>query len=123
MKQFIITGVVQVGRQQGDKVGARTANIPLRLAEEQKLPKGLYAGEILLSEKIFQGLLYYGINSLTNEDCLEIHILDFDGDLYGQTITFITKHYLRSPAQFGSVEALAIQVQKDLTQARSLLGK
>ena len=118
MKQFTIKGIVQAGRQQGDRVGARTANIPLLPAEAQNLPKGLYAGEALLFGKIFPGLLYYGINFFTKEDCLEIHVLDFTGDLYGQAIVFTTRRYLRPPKYFNAVEELAEQIKKDLAAAR-----
>lgn len=111
-----IIGTVRTGHNQGSRVGARTANLDLSLAKD--LIKGLYAGEVLWSGKIFQGLLYYGINSLTNEDCLEVHVLDFEGDLYGQTIAFSTRQYLRPPQYFNSAAKLAEQIKKDLATAK-----
>lgn len=116
---FRIQGVVQTGRRQGERSGARTANLPLHLAEEQKMPKGLYAGEVSWAGQKFRGLLYYGINSLTNKDCLEVHVLDFGGDLYGQTIAFAAQRYLRPPKRFRSAAALAGQIRKDLAAAKS----
>lgn len=113
---FVITGVVKEGHRQGEAVGARTANLDLSAA--RNLPPGLYAGEVAWEGKKYQGLLYYGVNSLIGKDCLEVHVLDFVGNLYGRTITFTTRRYLRPPKHFSSVVELAEQIKKDLEAAR-----
>jgi riboflavin kinase/FMN adenylyltransferase len=51
---------------------------------------------------------------------LEVHLLDFDGDLYGQTVTVEFTHRLRDIVRFDSVEALQRQLQIDLDQCRQL---
>lgn len=117
---YSVSGLVIEGHHQGDALGARTANLDLAAAKD--LPPGLYVGRVSWAGKNFPGLLYFGINSLTNADCLEVHVLDFVGDLYGQPITFITSHYLRPPQQFASLELLATQIKKDLQQAHQLLN-
>jgi riboflavin kinase/FMN adenylyltransferase len=50
-------------------------------------------------------------------DCLEIHILGFNGDIYGKNITATTERYLRFPKRFESVEKLSEQIKKDLAQS------
>ena len=81
-KTKIISGIVLTGNNNGEKVGARTANLDIGLAKN--LNKGLYSCKVDLNGVFYRGLLYYGINSLTNKDCLEIHILEFNEGLYGK---------------------------------------
>jgi len=114
-KTKTISGIVQPGNNNGGKIGARTANLDVALAKD--LPKGLYSCKVELENIFYRGLLYYGINSLTNKDCLEIHILDFNGDIYGKKITVRTERYLRFPKKFKSVEKLSEQIKKDLAQS------
>ena len=116
-KTQTISGTVLHGQNQGEKVGARTANLDINLAKN--LAKGLYVCNVNLEDKIYRGLMYFGINSLTNKDCLEIHILDFNGEIYGKNITVTTERYLRFPKKFKTIEELSIQVKKDLSQSFS----
>ena len=114
-KTKTISGIVLAGNSNGEKTGARTANLDINLAKD--LPKGLYSCKVDLDGTSYRGLLYYGINSLTNKDCLEIHILEFNGDIYGKHITVTTERYLRFPKKFKSVEKLSEQIKKDLAQS------
>ncbi len=114
-KTKIISGIVLAGNNNGGKTGARTANLDISLAKN--LAKGLYSCKVDLNGVFYRGLLYYGFNSLTNKDCLEVHILEFNGDLYGKNITISTERYLRFPKRFKSVEELSEQIKKDLSQS------
>ncbi|MFA6353862.1 MAG: EamA family transporter [Candidatus Paceibacterota bacterium] len=114
-KTTVISGVVLPGNNNGEKTGARTANLDISLAKN--LAKGLYSCKVDLDGISYRGLLYYGINSLTNKDCLEIHVLEFNGDIYGKNITATTERYLRFPKKFKSVEKLSEQIKKDLAQS------
>lgn len=116
-KTQIISGIVLTGNNNGGKVGARTANLDINLAKN--IAKGLYSCKVNLDGISYSGLMYYGINSLTNKDCLEVHILDFNGDIYGKNITISTERYLRFPKKFKSVEKLSEQIKKDLSQSFS----
>ncbi len=108
----IILGVVGAGQGRGGETGARTANLDIKLAKN--LPKGLYACTAWFDSQAHRGLLYYGINSLTNKDCFEVHVLDFLGDLYGKELRIVTERYLRFPKKFSSVADLSKQIDKDL---------
>ena len=114
-KTTIINGIVLPGNNNGEKTGARTANLDVNLAKD--LARGLYSCKVDLGGMSYRGLLYYGFNSLTNKDCLEVHILDFNGDLYGKNISVATERYLRFPKKFKSVEKLSEQIKKDLAQS------
>ena len=114
-KTQVVSGIVLPGYNNGEKIGARTANLDVNLAKD--LPKGLYSCKVDLDGIFYRGLLYYGINSLTDKDCLEIHILDFNGDIYGKKITASTERYLRFQKKFKNVEQLSEQIKRDLAQS------
>lgn len=107
-----IIGRVKKGQGMGAKIGLKTANLDTKLAK--KLPKGLYTCQVILDRQNYKGLLYYGYNSLTKKDCLEIHIKNFSGDIYRKKITVTTDRYLRAPKIFASTKKLAEQIKKDL---------
>ncbi len=111
-RSFTIMGKVLPGFSRGEEAGAKTANLDISLAG--KLPQGLYLVDVISDDQKYKGLFYYGRNSLSNEDCLEVHFLDFSGDIYGKNITVITERYLRLPKRFELIEDLARQIKKDL---------
>jgi len=53
---------------------------------------------------------------------LEAHLLDFDGDLYGQPAKVRFVEWIRGEERFDSVEALVEQIQRDVDQTRKVLG-
>ena len=53
---------------------------------------------------------------------IEVHLINFDADLYGRVLTVRFRHHLRHEMKFDSVEALAAQLVKDREMAISLLG-
>lgn len=107
-----IVGIVKTGQGKGGETGARTANLDLSLAKN--LPKGLYTCQAAFDNQASRGLLYYGINTLTGVDCLEVHVLNFEGDLYGKEIRVTTEQYVRFPKKFQNIEQLGNQIKKDL---------
>jgi len=110
-KHYTITGIVEHGQGKGDKTGAKTANLPLELAT---FPKGLYLATVVVDGATHQALLYYGINMLTGRDCLEVHLLNYSGDLYGKNITVTTERYVRFPRKFPTIGELSAQIGRDL---------
>lgn len=117
LKQNItITGKVLPGASRGAETGARTANIDLSLAKD--LPRGLYSCTVKISEKRYDGLLYYGFNSLRKIDCLEIHILNFNEDIYGKIVSAKIQKFIRPEKIFEDIESLKKQIAKDLKDAK-----
>jgi len=112
-----IVGEVIKGSHQGQQIGFRTANLDTKLAGD--LPMGIYSGSVKIAKEEKRGLLYYGINSLQQIDCLEVYIFDFNADIYGQTITITTDRFLRLPKKFANATALAAQIQRDLDRAKN----
>ena len=117
-RPFAVTGAVQHGRGVGHTLGFPTANIDLT-ATRKMLPKeGVYAVHA------------YGHPGMANlgaaptfgveKPLLEVHLIDFHGDLYGQTITVEFARRLRDIEHFASPEALERQLTKDLNACRQL---
>ncbi len=111
-KSRVLVGLVETEANRGEKMGAKTANLNIKLAGN--LPKGLYTCEVEANGKKYQGLLYYGHNSMTGKDSLEVHILNFSANIYGHQITVITDKFLRLPKTFKNPEDLILQIKKDL---------
>ncbi len=107
-----ITGTILPGQGRGQETGAATANLELRLAHG--LPKGLYACLAELAGVPYKGLLYHGYNSLTQTDCLEVHLFGYTGNLHGQKITVQIGQFLRGEKKFNSVAELKKQITEDL---------
>ena len=109
---FEVTGKVIGGQKLGRKLGFRTANV-LYPPELIDLPFGVY--EVI--SQYGKGIANFGIRptvSDTKKAILETHILDFDGDIYGQNIDIEFMRMLRKERKFSSVEELKIQINKDI---------
>jgi len=115
-KSRTISGTVKTGLNNGENTGAKTANLDLELAKN--LSKGLYTCTIILNNRELSGLLYYGFNSISQKDCLEVHIFDFNEDIYGKNITVTTDRFLRLPKKFNTTSDLIEQIKYDLKMAK-----
>jgi riboflavin kinase/FMN adenylyltransferase len=121
-REYAILGAVTRGDQLGRKIGFPTANLSAH--SEQFPPNGVY-----LAEAWFEGVLYHGVVNLgyrptvtgdKSQRLLEIHLLDFERDIYGKDLEVRFVRYLRPERKFDSVEALARQIDADIRQARDL---
>jgi len=114
-RSLTITGEVLPGQQQGGKSGVKTANLDTSLAK--KLEKGLYTCTIHIDGQQYFGLLYYGYNSFSGQDCLETHIFDFKNDIYGKKITVTTDRFIRLPKKFKNTSTMIDQIREDIKMA------
>lgn len=122
---YSITGRVMVGQKLGRQLGLPTANVHLRRLRAPLA--GVYAVEVTgaaLPEKRF-GVANVGtrptIGDLTRA-ILEVHILDFDGNLYHRNITVTFRSRLRDEQRFASLDALKEQIQRDIEAGRAYFG-
>jgi riboflavin kinase/FMN adenylyltransferase len=119
-------GPVVTGDRRGADIGFPTANVAI--AETMLMPsEGIYAGHLVLERTgerlpaaIYVGRrpTFYGDDAVV---LLEVHVLDFDGDLYGETVRVSFEHRLRGDRRFDSVDELVAQLSRDCVQARRLL--
>ena len=127
-RPYTLTGVVVKGQQLGRTIGFPTAN--LQLPPEKFLPRqGVYCvragGSSLSSPTSSQaGVMNIGQRPTVNGTTLtvEIHLLDWSGDLYDQTLTVSVEQFLRPEQKFASLDALKTQIHADCAAARAVLG-
>ena len=123
-RPFSITGTVLHGRGVGHTLGFPTANIDLTQTRKMLPKDGVYAVRIK-NEKL--RIKNCGMANLgtaptfgVEKPLLEVHLLDFEGDLYGETVTVEFSRRLRDIVRFDSIEALQHQLQTDLDQCQQL---
>ncbi len=118
---FLITGVVERGDQRGRTLGMPTANIAV--ARHAAFPdEGVYAGVVTLADRSRHGSAVSVGRRPTfyaeGFELCEAHLLDFDGDLYGQQIEVLLTHHIRGQVRFDGVDALIQQMRDDCDIAR-----
>jgi riboflavin kinase/FMN adenylyltransferase len=124
-RPFVIDGKVEYGNQLGRTLGYPTANIHL---PQRVIPiLGIFAVRVGLGEGecSWPGVASLGVRPTVNQvsqPLLEVHLFDFDGDLYGQrmAVEFVAK--LRDEQKFDGLEPLKAQMALDSRRARELLG-
>jgi riboflavin kinase/FMN adenylyltransferase len=124
-RPFVIEGKVEYGNQLGRTLGYPTANIHLR--DRVSPIQGIFAVRVGLGECecAWPGVASLGVRPTVNQvtqPLLEVHLFDFEGDLYGQrmAVEFVGK--LRDEQKFGGLDALTAQMDRDATAARAMLG-
>ena len=124
-RPFVIEGKVEYGNQLGRTLGFPTANIHLR--ERVSPVAGIFAVRVGLgeSECSWPGVASLGVRPTVNQvsqPLLEVHLFDFEGDLYGRrmAVEFVAK--LRDERKFDGLDALKAQMDHDARSAREILG-
>lgn len=122
---YSIEGVVEKGRQLGRTIGYPTANIAL--PHKQLLPGvGVYAAMTYVDGVAYQSFLNVGFRPTVAGsvgETVEVHIFDFDGDLYGKVIRTELRYFLRGERKFAGLEALKNQLKSDEERSRALLSR
>ncbi|WP_139414649.1 bifunctional riboflavin kinase/FAD synthetase [Chlamydia abortus] len=114
-------GTIEAGYGLGTQLGVATINLP---QEQCLLPHGVYACEIDYRTTIYQGIMNLGKAPTVgrNSLCLEAHLFDFSGNLYGQTVSVIPKKFIRKERKFPSREMLSQAIQKDIDSAKAFFS-
>ena len=115
---YSISGVVEHGNAIGTTLGFPTANI--RLDSAKQLPAiGVYSVVAQTNGVEYKALANIGTNPTVGNDhlSLEVHLLDFQGDLYGQQLSISFLSFLREEKKFSSLEELKQQITEDLRKA------
>lgn len=123
-RPFAIEGKVVHGEKRGRTIGVPTANI--RLGEAMRPAYGVYATRTRLPDgRVVDGVANLGIRPMfeIEEPLLEVWLLDFDGDLYGQTVETELVALLRGEMKFDGLPALKAQIDRDAAAARAVLAK
>jgi len=113
----MITAKVVQGVQIGAKFGIATAN--LELTEFSDIEEGVYLVDVFYEEKSFGGLLHFGPRkTFGGEASAEVHILDFEKDIYGGLLTLELGKKLRPVKAFRNADELFTQIETDILVTR-----
>jgi riboflavin kinase/FMN adenylyltransferase len=117
---YRLNGVVRHGDGRGQQLGIPTAN--LEVTAEKLIPAdGVYAVQVTAPDVICRGVMNIGQRPTFDRPAsLEVHLLDFQGDLYGTPITVTFLKRLRATRPFPTPEALLAQIHEDIAEARGL---
>ncbi|ULR41474.1 riboflavin biosynthesis protein RibF [Thermus sp. NEB1569] len=115
-------GVVVEGEKLGRKLGFPTANLAVH--PNKVLPPGVFAVEAQGAFGRYKGVANVGTRPTVNgsERRLEVHLLGFAGDLYGEEMRLVFLKRLREERRFASLEELQAQIAKDVASARAYFG-
>lgn len=116
---FQLQGIVAKGAQRGRKLGFATANLS---KIETLLPSdGVYGGRCSVDGRQFRAAINIGPNPTFAEDHrkVEVHLLDFDEQLYGAMLSVDLLMRIRETTAFDSVDELKAQIQRDVQQIRN----
>jgi riboflavin kinase/FMN adenylyltransferase len=119
-REFAILGTVVEGARLGRTLGFPTANLSAH--NEQFPPDGVYAVEARRGGVTLRGVANIGVRPTVShaagERLLEVHLFDFDQEIYGEDLEITFRRYLRPERKFASLEELRGQITRDVAEAR-----
>lgn len=122
-RPYSFEGLVKKGRQLGRTIGFPTANV--HVAKKYKLipSNGVYAVKVNLRGQTFNGVMNIGERPTVDGKGItqEVHILDFDDDIYGETLRVEILDFIRPETKFSTVEKLVDQIKDDCRKVQELL--
>lgn len=124
-RPYSIGGLVERGDGRGRSIGFPTANVAT--PEELILPgQGVYSGTCRLETgKNYPCIINIGLRPTFGKHLLprtEVHIFDFEGNLYGERLIVCFLHFIRKEQRFASIDELKVQINKDCALARKQLA-
>jgi riboflavin kinase/FMN adenylyltransferase len=125
-RPYEMRGPVIHGDERGRTIGFPTANVAV--GARMLMPsEGIYAGRLGRPDGSWRNAaIYLGhrptFYSAEADVVLEVHVLDFDGDLYGETARVTFEHRIRGDLRFDGVDALVVQLRLDCAEAVRLMG-
>lgn len=118
-REYVLRGEVVGGRRLGRTIGFPTAN--LKTLDNMLIPKmGVYYTNVEVQRKIYKGITSVGNNPTVNgkNTTIETYILNFNEDIYGETIKVYFIDRIRDEKKFSGLEELKIQLEKDKSFAK-----
>jgi riboflavin kinase / FMN adenylyltransferase len=123
-RPYTLRGTVVHGDKRGRTIGFPTANIDHIHPRKVRPGRGVYAVEVLLDGRWLAGMLNIGQRPTFEGDGtrIEVHILDFEGDIYGRPIEIAFREKLREEQRFDSVDHLRSQLSRDRERCTAVLA-
>lgn len=116
--EYKVSGRVMHGQKLGRQLGVPTANVRMH-----RFPcplKGVYAVRMNIDGQCLPGVANVGVRPTVEgtQPVLEVHLLDYSGDLYGQLVSVEFEQFIRPEQKFAGLEALKTQIFADIDQVR-----
>ncbi len=119
---WMVGGEVVLGDQRGRELGYPTANF--KLAKTCLLAQGVYGVKVRLGARLFDGVASFGKPMFDiHHSPFEVHIFDFNEDIYGQIIEVALITHIRGQMTFDGLEELIVQMDADSKKARTALAR
>ena len=118
-RAYRLCGLVVRGKQLGRQLGAPTANVHLK--RQRLCVNGVYSAIAWVDGQAYEAIANVGIRPAVDnleKPLLEVHLLDYDRDLYGQRLEVDLLHKIRSEQNFESLAILQKQISEDIAEAR-----
>jgi len=124
-RPYSLTGLVSHGEKLGRKIGYPTANIIIEETYKLIPANGVYAVKVHLGKKQYSGMLNIGFRPTVKGKTLriEVHVFDFNMEIYDQRIRLDLKHRIRSEKSFSDLDELSDQLTRDKESSLKLLKK
>jgi riboflavin kinase/FMN adenylyltransferase len=117
---WIVEGIVIEGDKRGRELGYPTANF--KLPDNSKLAQGIYAVRLKLGDRLLDGGASFGKPMFDNtQPPFEVHIFDFDEDIYGEKLEVALINHIRGQMTFDGIDELIQQMDADSIKARAAL--
>jgi riboflavin kinase/FMN adenylyltransferase len=121
---FQLTGTVITGDQKGRTIGFPTANLEIENDKKLIPSNGVYAVQAIVNEQRFKAVMNIGHRPTVNNEKelrLEVHLFNFDKDIYGQKLKVKFIKRIRDEKKFDSFEELKRQIEVDCQRAIEIL--
>ena len=116
--EYSLSGSVIKGDQRGSQIGFPTAN--MNVDNNIQIPKnGVYKVNVYLNKILYEGIMNIGHKPTVSEDTrlsLEVHIFDFNDDIYDADLTVYFNKFIRDEIKFSSIDELIQQISKDIEE-------
>jgi riboflavin kinase/FMN adenylyltransferase len=123
-RPYGMTGKVCYGRQLGRTLGVPTANVELHRMNSPIA--GVYAVEVAgIDGRLYHGVANVGMRPTIadrSKAILEVHLFDFNGDIYGKSIDVVFRHKIRDERKFSSLVELKKNIRADIEASRHWFG-
>ncbi len=124
-RSYSIEGVIVTGNHMGGSLGFPTANVEVTDPVKLLPGNGVYAVRVVVDGTIVNGVCNIGVRPtivVASKRTVEVHLLDFDQQVYGHLVSVQFVDHLREEVQFASPAALVKQIAGDVVRARVILG-
>lgn len=121
---YFMEATVVKGKQLGRTLGYPTANLMTHSVDKLIPARGVYFVAVNIGQTTYHGMMSIGLNPTTDSDLntkLEVHVFEFNGDLYDQNLRVEFLKYLRPEKKFDSLEALKQALHEDQEKCYELL--